>query len=292
MMKRWFAVLCAACCLSLSLAVTVEAAPPPFIEVKACGVSPAGDEAAARADAQRKAVEKTLSKMLARNDDPASVYQKMLANSRAYATAPDVTSKKDGDGGLELYSKVTVKLADLHTDVVKEVSALQRKHGDAQTGFLLRVRGLPAGMEDTGQKKVTTVIETTFQNLGFATDNALDELAGTMKTHAGEDYGTFTSNVGAVVHRDYPEITNAVLGEVEVEEIAQDADGVTVRGTIRLTGIDMVRGTQGTPFATAEEAYTLRDIDMTKVLDLFLYKAGLNAARSLEDQTLTYWQVH
>lgn len=289
MIKQWLATLFAACCLSLPLAAA-EAAPPPFIDVKACGVSAAGDEAAARADAQRKAVEKILSKMLARNDDPSSVYQKVLANYRAYTTAPDVTTKKNGAGGLELYSKITVKLADLHADVVKSVSTLQQKHGDAQTGFLLRVRGLQAGTEDTGQKKVTTVIETTFQNLGFQTSSALDELAGTMKAHADEDYGTFTSNIGAVVHRDYPEITNAVLGEVDVEEIVQDSDGVTVRGTIRLTGVDMLRGDTGTPFAAIEESYTLRDLDTSKVLDLFLYKAGLNAARALEDRTLSYWQ--
>ena len=289
-MKRIFSLLLLACFLTIAVQATAQAAPPPVIPVKACGVSSGGNVQAAAADAQKKAVEKVLSKMMMPNTGASSVYQRILGNFTSYAGLPEVKAKKNVGTELQLYSNVPVKVARMNADVREAVGALQRQHGDSQTGFLLRVCGLPADKQAAAQGEATKALGDTFENIGFAREDVLDELKGTLDAHAGEDCATFLSSVRSVLHQDYPEITTAVIGEVDISNITKDADGTTVDGTIYLCGIDMLKGECGTTYADFRETYSMREKDEKDAIQFFLYKAGLNAARQLEDKTLTYWQ--
>ena len=266
-----------------------QAAPPPVIPVKACGVSANGNAQAASVDAQKKAVEKILSKMMMPNSDASSIYQKILGNFKDYAGKPDVKAQKNVGSELQLYSTVPVKVAHMNADVRDAVGVLQRNHKVNKTGFLIRVCGLPdAKQRDNAQGNVTGAVGDTFENIGFSRI-AIDDAKSILDAHTSDDCPTFVSSVRGVLHQDYPEITTAVIGEVDISEIAKDADGVTVNGTIYLCGIDMLKG-EGTTYADFRETYSMREMNEKDAMEFFLYKAGLNAARQLEDRTLSYWQ--
>ena len=288
-MKKMFFALLLSCAFGLPFLPAAQAAPPPVIPVKACGVSASGNAQGAEADAQKKAVEKVLSKRMMPNADPSSVYQKIFGNFKSYAGTPEVKVKKSVGTELQLYSSVPVKVARMNADVREMVGALQRKNGDAETGFLLRVRGLPAAQQGAAQGQATKAIGDTFENIGFYRSEAQEELSGILDAHAGEDCPAFLASIRKILHQDYPEVTTAVIGEVDISSIRKDDDGTTVDGTIYLCGVDMLKG-DGTTYADFRETYTMREKDEKDALDFFLYKAGLNAARQLADRTLSYWE--
>lgn len=288
-MKCFLLEIAAALSLFLAMPSPVASAAD-VIMVKECGVSAAGNSQQAVTDAQKKAVARILSKMIAVNESPGSVYQKISQQYQCFAGKPEVTARQLNGAGLELYCKVPVKATAMHDMVRSEIQQLQQKHGDAVTGFLLRVTGIPEA--EIARKQAKNIMETTFQNMGFQTSDALDEMTDAIAKYDGKSYEEYQSGISQQVRQDYPEIINTVVGQIEIHDIASDEAGTTVSGDIQLTVFDMLDTQHTKPFTFFRESYAMRGKDRQQAIELFIYKAAMNASRNLEDQTLLYWQHH
>lgn len=261
------------------------------VQVKVCGES-FFNEADAVTDAKQKAATKVLKKMLGSDDDPDSVYQQILSNGSSYIDGVHVFSKEAKDGKYLLFSQVDVNAKRMHDDVQKKVQNLQKKNGDAQTSFLLRVQGLPDGQRLFSQKKLSVIFNTTFQKTGFQT-TSVDELLELIKAKQGDIFPMYWTTFCQKIHQDYPEVGNLILGEVVVTENVTDANGTTISGIVQLIGVDYLKNkklTDGTQYAFVQERFTARDTDPQRALEIFLYKVGLNTSRAVAAKTLSYWQ--
>ncbi len=274
----------------LWLLPAAQAAPPALVSVNSCGVSAAGSETEAAVDARDKAAAKILKKMMAPDAHAGSVYQRLLSQSASYAEELRVVSKENKGGKVYLYSQVQVNAQRMHEDMQAMVKALQQNHGDAQTSFVIRVKGIS---DDAARQKFQSeeakIFNTTFQNTGFATSST-DELVGLLKAKPQGTFMDFARQYSDRIRQDFPEIGNLVLGEVVITRNETDANGTTVEGSVHLQQIDFLKSGAGRPYSEVQELFTARDTDPGRAMEILCYKVGLNASRMAAMKTLAYWQ--
>lgn len=258
-------------------APVMEAAP---VTVKVCGEG--SNDAAAREDARRKAVDRVLLQMQVEEQERGQI----LARFSEFAAMPTVTARKKQSGRIYLMSNVQVDADAIQNLLARAGAQAQEKQEDLSACFLVRIRGnADSAQVMQGLRRVQEIMGHTFQDRGFATDVS-DQLVRELGNSAG-DYAGFRQQMLQKVQRDYPEITVAVIGEIVLKPVHQDASGCTRSADIRVSAIDVLHQRV---IADYEEAYQVRRLTGEEANLMALEKAAMNAAETLAGKSLQYYR--
>lgn len=265
-MKIFKWLLLASCLFFLSLTETAEA----FETVQVCGV--AANESQATEEAKRQAVEKILVRFLAPSRDPNSDFQKLASRYREFVGSVEVFKKQKANGKISLYSRVKVDAEKIQSELKNSGQIAQDSNEDLEACFLIRVVG------SSDNSRVYRTCNDTFQRLGFRVTNS-DEVL----TQLDGDSERFFDRLTQLVYQDFPEITLAVIGEVEVER--SGADGAN--SIIHLRAIDMLNRRV---IADFHETYHARGSNSDESMMLALDKAAMNASETLAEKSRIYFR--
>ena len=262
-------------------------AAPADVKVVVCGEARVGEEAKAEVDARQKAVGRVLTKMLTPNKDPNSLFQQMVRREKEFTGELNVMEKKEDGGKVYIISSVLVKSGSLQEALNSSISKVQEREQDSEACFLIRLRGISTAEELAGGRTVYNAYKDSFEQLGFKIVGWEDELFQEFKSYKDDDFATFSHSLEDKIKQDFPEITVAIIGEIEVTPISQDGAGLLVGGNVNIRSLDMLRQKE---IATFADTYQIKWPDPKEAGMVVVHKSAINSATALADKTLSYWQ--
>lgn len=284
-MKKLFLVLCAVL-LCFMVVPSVSYAESPTVTV--CGESATGNQSEALNDARKKAVGRVLSKMILPNQDPGSLFQKILARYKEFTSEPKISEKRTDGKSLYLISRVVVDAKRLHETVESETRKSQDKNMDAEACFLIRIEGLPSNLSTKGWQIVHMAYNDSFEQLGFRIADSSDELSNEIENIYVSSYEDFCQKLMEKIKSNHPEITVAVIGKIVTNLEQNDETGVLVHADVKIRSVDMVKEHTIADFA---DAYEMKRMTEQEAQTAVLFKVALNSAPALADKTLAYWKA-
>ena len=279
------AILCFALAVWFGCSTTAYAALPP-ISVSVCGE--ASDETKALEDARYKAARKTLSKVMAPQNDAGSVFQKIVMGYAAFTGKAEVQKKQKSDGKIQLICKVLVdqqKLLDLIAQMTDaREGAIAPVAGGNIAFFFVRVRGIEdEKITEKYEQKVRMACNDRFQRLGFQTD-VEDALLVAIKQYKAVPYETFFQQMVKKIRQDYPEISVAVIGDVSLIPAGEDETGFTRNGDVSLNVVDILHDQVIIGF---NESYRAKGNNADDANEKVLAKMAVNMAETLSGKILS-----
>ena len=276
--------------------------------VEVDGESSTGNKIEALDNAKLKAVRRVLSKMTAANDDPNSVFQKILSRYKEFAAEPKVFEKYTSDKTLHLMSSVEVDSERLLQAVNSEITSERIQNDDQRIVFLVRIKGLPSALFKQNWNKLLILYQDTFEQRGFALANNVDELQSEFEKHNGENFDNFYRQLVESIKTDYPEITVALIGEIALSREQEIDSGRLIRSDIHISAVDTLNDKLIVKFNdvcklkvsnTSEVENVSSDFfnSMTagsnggnNFIDVILRKSVLNSSAFLSDKIVNYWK--
>ena len=253
-------------------------------EVLVCGEAPIGQglvQAKSQATEQMKqlAVDKALAGFVGADQTAMGAVRARYQN---YVLAVTCVREQQFADHLSLVARVLVDFDALEADVKKLVKSENDRpqHHDDRIAFFVRVLGM-----DVDAFKVLQRYHETFSSLGFKMDTVDEEVAA-MQTYSSQSYLEYVKSMQADIE-ERPEITVAVIGEIDVAPARTDAAGCTADGVVHITALNFM---DHQVIAEFSDRYQLRRSNEAEACSFVLEKAAWNSAKSLAADTLRYWQ--
>lgn len=256
------------------------------VTVQVCGISAGNDEGKAMADARQKAVKRILSQILSPSDAPDSLYQQILSQYACYSRDGKVVQKTCRDGQLYVIESVQVDADAMAAAVKTHIAGQQQAADEEKLCFAARIRGLAPQETRKAEQGLANIYGTTFQNLGFASKRS-DELMLAAARETAATPQQFMDDMVAMA-RDDIEITTAVIGDIDIQTMAEDEASTTLHANVRMRAISLLHDRE-TVVADFSESYDMKQSSREKALEMLIYKIGMDTSRDLADRTLSYW---
>ena len=248
------------------------AAAESMVAVQAVGVE--SNESQAVESAKRQAVEKILARFLAPSKDPNSDFQKISARYREFVNGFEISKKQKANGKLSIYSKVQVDAEKIQSTIQSLGKSAQESNEDLEACFLIRVVG------SNDNARVYRACNDSFQRMGFRVVNS-DEVLTQIDGDSSSE--KFFDRLTQLVYQDFPEITMAVIGEIEVEKSGEDG----ANSIVHLRAIDML---SRRVIADFQETYRARGSNSDESIMLVLDKSAKNSSETLADKSINYFR--
>ena len=278
-------LLAAAFCSLFFLPMAAVQAAPTTMTV--CGVSSQGSEQGAIANARKKAMFKAL-RYLITPQNP--LFRQLMGEYEQYTAQPQVFNQQKDGSKLLLYSKVTVDMDKLTARIGQVNAAQTERHDDKAFYCLIRVNGMAmdAAHFQSSQSQLATVYKDVFERLGFQMADQADLSRSIMDNR--QPFETFCQSLSQRIETDHQDVPLAIIGEVSIRPVTDDATGHTCQGDVIVRAVDIYNGRR--VIGEYRDSYQLvleeKRLTGQRVLD----KAGLNSARALADKVAAYWQQH
>lgn len=231
-------------------------------------------------EAKCKAVEKALASVVASADAGQDVFTAIRDKYQKYVLSVQLVKEQQVSGHISLVAKVVVDFDTLEADIRKVVRRENNKQRDDTVGFFIRGTG-----PSTDEFMILQRYHKTFSDIGFKTINVDEEIAA-MQKYSGKTYPEYVKEMQKEIE-EQPEITIAVIGEIEVIPNNVDEVGCTVDSIIRITAINFV---DHQVIAEFNDRYRLRRKTEAEAYKFILEKAAFNSSKGLAADTLKYWQ--
>ena len=265
---------------------TFTLASPANVKVTVCGES-AGDVEAAKLDARKKAVGRVLSKMISPNRDKDSLFQQLINRQKDFTGELKILDKKTEDGRLYLVSLVEVKTALLQDALTSKIGEAGNKEQDSEVCFLIRLKGVDTAGEIAGGRTVYNAYKDAFEQLGFKIAAYEDEILREFQHSRKLDFNSFSRALENKIKLDFPGITIAVIGEIDVTLLQKDEMGQLVATKVYIRALDMLRQKE---IAAFTDSYQIKWPDAKEAAMVAVHKSAINSSAALADKTLSYWQ--
>jgi len=169
-------------------------------------------------------------------------------------------------------------------------AAQTERHDDKAFYCLIRVNGMAmdAAHFQSSQSQLATVYKDVFERLGFQMADQADLSRSIMDNR--QPFETFCQSLSQRIETDHQDVPLAIIGEVSIRPVTDDATGHTCQGDVIVRAVDIYNGRR--VIGEYRDSYQLvleeKRLTGQRVLD----KAGLNSARALADKVAAYWQQH
>ena len=269
--------------LFLALHPRCQAAPQAITVCSEVALSGTTEEARKKAWAavQSQAVQKAVHTIVSDTSSQVGILSSIKDKFQNYVQSTQLLQEQLSAKQITLIAKVTVDVDALERDLSQLVRGENtNQHPDDTIGFYIRVTG--------AQENAFTVLQRyhkDFSDLGFKMVKMDQETNATLK-YQGQSYADYLKAMESEIEQN-PEISLAVIGEIELHPVSVDATACTAAGSVRLVAMNFADHQM---IAEYNDQYTLRRSSEAEAYRFVLEKAALNSSKRLATEILQYWQ--
>ena len=282
-MKKLCMVLTALFCLLTLLPAGAEAA---LVSVR--GEARDGKVETALKDARYRAVKKTLRMLINEDNNPNSIFQRILADFERYCDrSAKPEGKRNTPQGLWVFTKVMVDEDAMAREIKKLAGSVQDKHADKAVYSLIRATG--AKNNDAAAGVINRDFSSAFVRLGLACE-AGDSLQGFSAMAGGRtavSAAEYERQVLQKLQTEWLEVGMALIGEVNVSTEALDNNGCLKKAVVNVKAVDLENNKV---YCEYNRSYLRRGPTEADAETLVVQKAAIDMAEFLASETLKYWQ--
>lgn len=257
--------------------------------VAAQGIASGGrgsTEVAAVEDMKLTAIKRALAHLTARNDDPASPYQQLLAGYRNFVGSVKISKRGKNSRGVVVTGTVEIKYDELRaqfgrliknshgSDITREVYVFVRVVGD------ITEAQRRAAEEIILQRYMTRLTENRF----VVAD--ADEVIGELSRTRAMTFDEFVAFVGRKTIEN-PAICTAIVGELKLSPVAADADGFTAACTMTIRAVDCLRGFMTIDASDGSEVLRMKTFE--RIENFLCEKAAVASSKTVTDSLVRHW---
>lgn len=270
--------------------------------VKACGVALALGKQniyynVALEDAKSKAVKKAVARFVAPSDEAGSLYQNLVTNYNDFINGNIKVNKKEiVYGKFLMFCDVPVNFEKIQQSIKQQVMRLQKQNRKDKAIFLVRVTGLPDGVDTLIPSDVLMQYEEAFKLYNFkaiGSDVAGDSIRLMLNTMNG-----FNNKVNYMDYRKdvlneltkVAEVSIVILGEINVSKLECYNDNCYSEVKC-YTEVLRMQEDGYTKIGEFEDSYSANRQTMNESLKIATQSASVRSAKYLAEITYNYWQT-
>ena len=248
------------------------------VSIKVCGEG--ANETQATENGRQKAVKQVLLKILQDSNNP--IFQQILNNYANFASKLEISKKQKNGSTLYLFGQVLID----PDKIIAAIKAVPKSsnNGNNVACFFIRVQGINDSAKiGKYQHRIRQISSDAFQRLGFKTA-VTDELNGEIAKLQSVSYEEFYNTMISKIKQDYPEVTVAIIGEVNVSNAGEDAAGFARDSVVRIKAIAVLSNSQPIDFS---ESYRVKRTTADEADMMAIEKAAINSAETLASKVLS-----
>ena len=245
------------------------------------------NESAAIEDLKKSIIKRVLGGITNKSDDPNSPYQILLNRYSEFVKNVKISSKGKQGNIFFVTGHVQIFYDELQSELgklVKEVHA-----NDETRSVYVFVRLVGAQNENNAQAAENTILQRymiQFRENKFVVENA-DEVINEISKTRSLNFEQFIEMVKKKSEEN-PEICTAVIGEITMTRLDQNADGFTAACDIDIRTLDCLNN-----FAVIdnyEGSDVIRLSDPMLVGKILLEKSAISSSKAIAEKLVVYWK--
>ncbi|MCR5175802.1 MAG: hypothetical protein K6C05_03015 [Anaerovibrio sp.] len=261
--------------------------PDGVVTLRMNGMAQDGQEKTAEEDAKKRAVFKVFSHDTRAENDPESIFSKIMENYNDYVEGCIVLKKNSSGNQIMVIAEVMVNRTGLQRDFYRGVAGRQTANDDMTASIIMRAMGTTNNKAFS--EKLMEAFNHRFELQGFQTEVDDDALAAARYSYTTGDYSSFDNGIRELIENNTIMVNFAIVGEAEVLEVTANpvGNGYLGRSIVRIHAYDCMKKQI---IGSFQETYEILAVTPDEAERLVLAKAGLDAAEKMANDTLKYWR--